>query len=556
MSEHKTTDGVYGPGTFTDVSFIAVPEDCSRVLKWIASITPGFAQDPTLLKEVDFYGDDLPHIPVLHAVVGITAREICKLKGFDTGKISIGVDHAALCPASATIVSINGKTGIQMAEDGSLWSMGTDLDHGALVKNPMHYRSWAFYPTSDPTVYYYIMGSLHPALYLRSFGLDPEAPVKSNDEAYELQKSVLSRYSARELEQKCIELGVCGQTGLSPKAWRETLMGKRLAGHPVLDYNRVPEIPDLPPVPFPKTPSDKRALAGIKVVEFSRVIVCPAVGAVLSSFGAEVIKINSPNLPDPNALQLTLTAGKSTQSADLNKQEDAERVHKLIEEADVVIQGFRKGAIERKGFGLNNVLAMANKRGKGIVYRDLNCYGPDGTSAERPALITKCSTRYQQIADAASGCSYICGKAYGSPEGTSVLPSLPVADMLTGVSGACEVMMALRDRAIHGGSYHCDVALTATDTIQCEPEMGLYPPEIVAKIQEKYHFGPMTPDLQVEDLMVNVVGAWATLGLLDNKSFYQSFDESPFGKDHTILAPMVHFDDKDADPQWSHSPRP
>ncbi|TKA59944.1 hypothetical protein B0A55_10221 [Friedmanniomyces simplex] len=106
MSGHKSTDGVYGAGTFTDVSFIAVQEDCSRVLKWIASITPGFAQDPTLLKDVDFHGADLPHIPgplkpgilsaVLHALVGITAREICKLKGFDTGNISIDVDHAAL----------------------------------------------------------------------------------------------------------------------------------------------------------------------------------------------------------------------------------------------------------------------------------------------------------------------------------------------------------------------------------------------------------------------------------------------------------------------------
>ncbi|TKA59943.1 hypothetical protein B0A55_10220 [Friedmanniomyces simplex] len=342
-----------------------------------------------------------------------------------------------------------------MAKDGSLWSMGTDLDHGALMKNNMHYRSWAFYPTSDPTVYYYIMGSLRPASYLRSFGLDPEAPVKSNDEAYELQKSVFSNYSARELEQKCIELG------------------------------------------------------------------------------------------------LTLTAGKSTQSADLNKQEDAERVHKLVEEADVVIQGFRKGAIERKGFGLNNVLAMANKRGKGIVYLDLNCYGPDGTSAERPGSTGAPGRRPLPLAP-----KYICGKAYGFPEDTSVLPSLPVADMLTGVSGACEVMMALRDRAFHGGPYHCDAALTATDTIQCEPEMGLYLPEIVAKIQEKYHFGPMTPDLHVEDLMANVGGAWAKSGMLDNKSFYQCFDESPFGKDHTILSPIVHFEEKDANPQSSRSPRP
>ncbi|KAK3614451.1 hypothetical protein LTR56_027246 [Elasticomyces elasticus] len=569
MTNHKTIEGVYGPGSYTDVTFIPVPQDCERVLKWVASTTPGFAKEPTLLKEVVFHGDDFPHIPgplkpgvlsaVISAVAGITAREICKLKGFDTGPVSIDTDQAALFPASASLMSIGGKTGFEMAEDGSLWKLGTDLDKAALTKNPMHYRSWAFYQTKEvlPT-YVYVMGSLDPASYLKAFGLDSEAPVKSNDEAYalliprllpfsyrlthdsyNLQKTVFSSYSAPEFELKCLELGVCGQTGHSPAAWRETLMGKRLAAHPLLNYKRVIEVPDLPPVPFPTT-SDKRALAGIKIIEFSRVIAAPALGAVLTSFGAEVIKINSPYLPDPNALQITLTAGKSTQSADLNNPQDVERVRKLVEEADVVVQGFRKGAIERKGFGLNDVLAMANKRGKGIVYLDLSCYGPDGTYAERPG--------YQQIADAASGASYLCGSAYGFPAGTSVLPSLPIADMVAGLTGACEVLMALRDRAVHGGSYHCNTVLTSVDTIQCEKEFGLYSPEIVKRTQEKYNFAPMTPDLHVEDLLVGVLKAWAKGGLLENQAHYQRFDDSPFGKDHVILAPLVHFEDKQADP--------
>jgi hypothetical protein len=73
----------------------------------------------------------------------------------------------------------------------------------------------------------------------------------------------------------CIEHGLCGQTGYSPQAWRETLMGRRLAGHPMIDYKRLTEVPDLPPVPFPDVSKDKRALAGVKVVEFSRVIAAP-----------------------------------------------------------------------------------------------------------------------------------------------------------------------------------------------------------------------------------------------------------------------------------------
>lgn len=215
----------------------------------------------------------------------------------------------------------------------------------------------------------------------------------------------------------------------------------------------------------------------------------------------------------------------------------------------MVIQAFRRRSIERKGFGLAEVLEMAQKRNKGIVYLDLTCYGPDGTYSERPG--------FQQIADAASGCSYVLGKAYGFDEGVSVLPSLPIADMVTGAAGALDVMLALRDRAKHGGSYHADVALTSIDTIQMTKEFGLYPPEIVKKIQDTYRFGPMTPDLHVEDLLFVVLSAWAsTTDLLKTKEYFAHFAESPFGKDHMILAPIVKFEDKDMSPYWKHSPVP
>ena len=101
---------------------------------------------------------------------------------------------------------------------------------------------------------------------------------------------------------------------------------------------------------------------------------------------------------------MSLTAGKWTCPLDLTKEEDRQRLHTLLEGADVVVQAFRRRSLERKGFGLDEVLEMARKRNKGIVYLDLTCYGPDGTYSERPG--------YQQIADAASGCSYVLGEYY------------------------------------------------------------------------------------------------------------------------------------------------
>ena len=206
-------------------------------------------------------------------------------------------------------------------------------------------------------------------------------------------------------------------------------MGKAIAKHPMINYKQVRGTADLPKVALPTNISDKRPLAGIKVVEFSRVIAGPAIGTYLAALGADVIRIKSPELPDLGFLSVTLQAGKRVASLDLRNAEDREEVQRLRNDADVLAQGFRLKSLERKGFGVDDMVELAQKRNKGMVYVDINCYGPDGYYAERPG--------YQQIADCASGCSYVNGKAYGLEEGTSVLPSLPIADMLTGAVG-CE----------------------------------------------------------------------------------------------------------------------
>ncbi len=241
--------------------------------------------------------------------------------------------------------------------------------------------------------------------------------------------------------------------------------------------------------------------------------------------------------------------GKRTCALDLTKEGDKKQLYKLMEEADVIIQSYRQGSLARKGFGLDDLLEIANRRGKGIIYLDLNCYGTDGYYAERPG--------WQQIADAASGCSYVCGKAYGFPEGTAVLPSLPIADMCCGAVATVSIMMAIRDRARHGGSYYGNASLTATDCIQVNEDFSLYSPEVVKKIQDTHNFGPMTPDLHVLELLSVVVSAWVnTTDILKRNEIFTVFDNTPFGHSVRMLAPLVRYENAEVTPKWLTSSKP
>ena len=193
-------------------------------------------------------------------MIGIVAGEICSLKGVIAGEIKVDVDQAGLYPATAGLATIDGQNLRQMVHDGVDTKVGVDVDKSTLSKTPMRWRSWALYPTKDCKVYYQILGNLHPVNFLRAFNLDEHA-AETKDEAYEKIRAEVTKYSAPELEQKCMEHGFCGQTCFSPQHWRETLMGKMLARHPIVNYERVSDTLDLPPVPFPEiSEGDKRPL--------------------------------------------------------------------------------------------------------------------------------------------------------------------------------------------------------------------------------------------------------------------------------------------------------
>jgi hypothetical protein len=548
-SSDRITD-VYGPGTYTDKTFVPVPKDTARIFRLIASQTPGFTQDEALLSKVRFTGEDYPVIPgpikatsvaaALHAMCGVIADEILALRGLEdkNRRITVNTTHAAIWFGCVAAAYLNSNDVLTMAAQKKLGEVLPDWEQG-WTDTPLKYRATALYPTKNPETWYSFHGSMNAEPVLKSIGIDTKANVSTNEEAAKLIAEHTKNYSPEELEMNNLLHGFCGSICFTPEQWNQSSMGKSLAAHNLVNVKKQTHAVPTPPISFPPlNPHDPRPLAGIKVVELTRVIAGPVIGTVLASFGADVIRLNAPHLPDINIMQLSLNAGKRTSTVDLRKESDRQLLHGLLADADVFVQGFRLGKMKKFGLGLEEMLEMAGKRGKGIVYVSENCYGPDGYYKERPG--------WQQIADAAAGSAYVTGRALQGTQGLqkneAVLPSLPISDMSTGVLGAVGAMLALKERATKGGSWEVHASLAGVNAYALREDVGLYPLETVRECQERFQWDEMRGSHHVLDLLVTVWKGWKkVLGeyLEEESGWFQSFENSAFGgKRLSVLKPV------------------
>jgi hypothetical protein len=201
-----------------------------------------------------------------------------------------------------------------------------------------------------------------------------------------------------------------------------------------------------PPVPFHPSPSQTskpQILSSIKVLELCRIIAGPSIGKGLAEYGAQVIKVTSPHLSDVPFFQIDVNLGKHTTDLDLKTPGGRAVFEELLREADVVLDGYRPGALERLGYGPAQLVELTKNRGKGIIYVAENCFGNIGPWASRPG--------WQQIADCATGVAWEQGWFMGLDE--PVVPPFPMSDYGTGCMGTIAALTGLYKRAKYGGSY-------------------------------------------------------------------------------------------------------
>lgn len=129
--------------------------------------------------------------------------------------------------------------------------------------------------------------------------------------------------------------------------------------------------------------SPKRPLAGLKVVDLTRVIAGPTITRSLAELGASIMRVTSPQVVDFTTVFRDLNWGKWNCSLHLKDEADRESLRNLILDADVVVDGYRPGVMDKLGFGRTAIFDLVRNRDRGIVHLRENCYGWHGPWAHR-----------------------------------------------------------------------------------------------------------------------------------------------------------------------------
>ncbi len=195
-------------------------------------------------------------------------------------------------------------------------------------------------------------------------------------------------------------------------------------------------------------PAGERPLAGLRVLDLSRVIAGPVAGRALAAHGADVMLISGPDLPAIPWLTIDTGRGKLTSFIELKGEPGRSQLRDLLASADIFSQGYRPRAIASLGFSPQD----AAKISPGIVYVSLSAYGHSGPWAERRG--------FDSLVQTASGFNHAEGEAAGV-EGPRELPA-QMLDHASGYLMAFGAMMARARQSREGGSWHVRVSLAQT----------------------------------------------------------------------------------------------
>jgi crotonobetainyl-CoA:carnitine CoA-transferase CaiB-like acyl-CoA transferase len=252
----------------------------------------------------------------------------------------------------------------------------------------------------------------------------------------------LMAWEAEAFETAAAEAGLVATMSRSFVEWDTHPQGRAIADLPLFTIEKIGEAP-----PMPLAIAD-RPLAGIKVLDLTRVIAGPVCGRTLAVHGADVLLVSAPHLPAMAPLVMDSGRGKLSTHLDLRDTHARAALTALLRNADMFVQGYRPGAIAASGFGPRDAARIR----PGIIYVSLCAYGHAGPWAGRRG--------FDSLVQNANGLNAAEAEAAGAAE-PKPLPAQAL-DHGTGYLMAFAAMSALARRAEEGGSWHVRASLAQT----------------------------------------------------------------------------------------------
>ncbi|HPG27556.1 MAG TPA: CoA transferase, partial [Myxococcota bacterium] len=276
------------------------------------------------------------------------------------------------------------------------------------------------------------------------------------------------------LEQAVVDAGGCAARMRTRAAWQTHPQGRAVAAEPLcatsqargagaagtVDHPAAPTVPRRPHEAYGgdgcptgsgrgQSPDDgMRPLAGLRVLDLTRVIAGPVCTRFLAAWGAEVLRIDAPNFVEAIPVLADTTAGKRRTRLDLTRDEDRERFEGLLAEADVLVHGYRRDALERLDYGEARLRALAPH----LVVTSLCAYGQTGPWAARRG--------FDSLVQMSCGIAERGQTAAASPR-PSPLPAQAL-DHGTGYLMAAATIRALTDLHAHGRAASARLSLART----------------------------------------------------------------------------------------------
>ena len=251
------------------------------------------------------------------------------------------------------------------------------------------------------------------------------------------------------------------------------------------------------------SPQSAMPLEGVKVIDIASFLAAPLCGMHLADFGADVIKVERPGSGDEirywgeskNGVGLyfkMVNRGKRSVTADMRTPLGVEIVKRLVKDADILLENYRTGTLERWGIGPDVLMAI----NPGLIIVRITGYGQTGPYRKRPGFGT--------IAEAYAGYAHITG----FPDRPPLLPAFGLADSTTGLMAAYLASMALHEKRRSGKGQVIDLAIYETLLTLLGPQVVNY--DQLGLVQQRS--GSRLPFTAPRNTYQTRDGKWVSIG--------------------------------------------